>query len=76
MTEPTLDTLKDLITEARYFVENFKPETQEDGAARESLLLRIDRALPPPPELAEACEKDLRCYLANGHDGECDGIPI
>lgn len=72
MSDPTLATLKDLLTEARYFVEGYQYQTYEEQIARDNLLKRIDEALPLPPTLADACEKDLNCFQANGHEGECD----
>lgn len=76
MSNPTLDTLKDLLTEARYFVEGYQPQNDEDQAAQENLLKRMDEAMPVPPILAEACEKDLNCFQAKGHEGECDVLPL
>ena len=77
MSEPTLDTLKDLLTEARYFVEGYQPQNDEDQAAQENLLKRMDEALPPPIiEPVEQCEKDLECMRPNGHEGKCDDLPF
>ena len=72
MTEPTAGTLTDLVVESRYFVERFDPQSDEDRVAREALLARIDEAVPPPPELVEACAKRVSCFLPNGHEGDCD----
>ena len=72
MSEPTLETLKDLLTEARYFVSEYEPRSLEEKTTQKTLLKRMDEALPLPPKLADACEKDLNCFQANGHEGECD----
>lgn len=73
MSEPSMDDLKDLLTEARYFVEDIRSQP-EDFAARAELLVRIDEAIPPPPnELIEACEKHASCFQPKDHEGACDG---
>lgn len=77
MSEPTLDILKDLVTEARYFVDTYQPQSAEEETAQKILLERMDEALPPPVvEPVEQCERDLECARPNGHEGKCDDLPF
>lgn len=73
----TVESLQELLREARNYVLGFYPADHEQELAREDMLQRIDLAAPPPPPPEfVVCDKDPLCCNAKGHEGECDDLPF